>query len=75
VLATRTPATTAIATSAVDVLRFFVMLVILWSNCQQIFFPIVYVRYFTPLANNIGVICRQIQGMIYSLETLLIMDL
>jgi hypothetical protein len=51
------------------------MLVILWLNCQQIFFAIVYVRYFTPLANNIGVICRQIQGMIYSLETLLIMDL
>jgi len=64
-LATGKPATTVIATSAVDVL---------WLNCQQIFFAIVYVRYFTRLANNIGEIYRQIQGMLCSLETLLIMD-
>jgi hypothetical protein len=44
-LATGKPATTVIATSAVDVL---------WLNCQQIFFAIVYVKYFSPLARNIA---------------------
>lgn len=42
-LATGKPATTVIATSAVDVS---------WLNCQQIFFAIVYVK--SPLARNIA---------------------
>jgi hypothetical protein len=42
-LATEKPATTA--TSAVDVL---------WLNCRQIFFAIVYVKYLSPLARNIA---------------------
>ena len=75
VLATRTPAANAIATSLVDVIWLFVMLVILWLNCQQIFFAIIYLGYFTPLANNREVIRRQIQDMIYLLETLLKRDL
>src|SRR5215471_4623994 len=72
VLATGTPRVNAIATSAVDVLWFFVMLVILLLNCQQIFFAIICLGYFAPVANNREVIRRQIQGMIYLLETLLI---